>query len=154
MFAWETVQAVIRHNSNYFYFFTITTNLLTWIYFISKASYVLFGHMQDVQFRNCRTKTDSIFANYSLFISINIFFVAVVFWGMLAFQFKWSFSLKSTFSVFDHLIVPTLKVVDLFFFTPLEFNVPLIYGLSIGYPLLYLAVSMVRGHFVHFYPYW
>ena len=46
MFAWETVQAVIRHNSNYFYFFTITTNLLTWIYFISKASYVLFGHMQ------------------------------------------------------------------------------------------------------------
>lgn len=62
--------------------------------------------------------------------------------------------MKSTFSVFDHLIVPTLKVVDLFFFTPLEFNVPLIYGLSIGYPLLYLAVSMVRGHFVHFYPYW
>ena len=28
MFAWETVQAVIRHNSNYFYFFTITTDLL------------------------------------------------------------------------------------------------------------------------------
>ena len=62
--------------------------------------------------------------------------------------------MEATFSVFDHLIVPTLKVIDLFFFTPLEFDVPLIYGLSIGYPLLYLAVSMIRGHFVHFYPYW
>ena len=46
MFAWETVRALIRHNSTYFYFFTITTNLLTWVYFVSKASTFLFGHVQ------------------------------------------------------------------------------------------------------------
>lgn len=48
MFAWETVRALIRHNYTLFYFFTITTNLLTWVYFASKVSYVLFGHVQVV----------------------------------------------------------------------------------------------------------
>lgn len=46
MFAWETVRALLCHNPTYFYFFTITTNLLTWVYFAFKTSYVLWGRVQ------------------------------------------------------------------------------------------------------------
>ena len=60
------------------------------------------------------------------------------------------------FNLCDHLIVPVFKMIDLFLFTPLDFDHKLLYKLCILYPLLYYIFSTIRGLLSpdHMYPYW
>ena len=43
MFLWETVLSIVNGNFQLFYYFTILTNALTWLYFVMKVGYVLFS---------------------------------------------------------------------------------------------------------------
>lgn len=43
MFMWETILSIVNGNFQLFYYFTIITNALTWIYFVIKAVYVAFS---------------------------------------------------------------------------------------------------------------
>ena len=58
--------------------------------------------------------------------------------------------------MFDHLIVPLTKLIDFFFFTPLNVSNTVIYTSCILYPLLYYIEATLYGLFSssHWYPYW
>jgi len=43
MFLWETILSIVNGNFQLFYYFTILTNALTWIYFAMKVVYVAFS---------------------------------------------------------------------------------------------------------------
>ena len=122
--------------------------------------------MQFTGFSTSKSKFDRFLTMYSVFDTVNIFFVFIVFWTMLSFTFvyvinasysqKWSLTLSMIFNICDHLIVPVFKVIDLFFFTPLDFDHKLLYKLCILYPLIYYIFSTIRGLLSpdHMYPYW
>ena len=65
-------------------------------------------------------------------------------------------NLKTLFSLFDHLVVPVLKIVDFYYFTPLNTSKKVIYTSCILYPFVYYIATTIYGlaSSEHYYPYW
>ena len=151
-----------------FLYFTILTNALTCVYFIVKGLYIIIRYgKSDLSFRkSTRSEVPTLLCNtgamdrcldaFSVFTTICMFIVCLVFWSLLAAGYNWGWNLKTLFSLFDHLVVPVLKIVDFYYFTPLNTSKKVIYTSCILYPFVYYIATTIYGlaSSEHYYPYW